>query len=1676
MELDSLFDDGSAPLEELFPPPSVNKGLPEGTVRDRASKLSIISSPVRNPVLTYQTLIAEHQEGIDSTQKSIEGEIKQRQNQYDLKAVTEILSDPTVPLEQKDRVLRIYNGQKTAPPDVDKELMIQEAAKAPTKPNNPESEVKQFKLSEELDAIHRSASEQQQIMNGFMATLDSQGSKAFLDVMENTFVPFASNKIAAQAVERMKKTGEYSSPHSFIRNFLALGGTIDELNSVYRNMPPEKQVEFVKGLASAYQNTTSILSNKNDYAKFVQMLDITDAGGYGGWNKLLDNVSPFLDVIGMGAFVAGLKTARKAKNIPSAPARVAETPAAPPATPARTAQEAPQSLFKPKTVPTPPVDVAGRSRALDDLFEQRASMLGDSSGLAARGDVRQMQTELNSLKAPTKDNPQYEDALADYNATKLRLEQQIEANKSAAKNEQSLADIDSRIEALQKELEATPAFAQTKLVEAMQRVEWNNLKGVNNPTSTGRLMGAVNPDAGRKLHASVVMAPDDELSVAMFGANRVDTIAHDILPQVTQVGGKVDAKIANLDDGFKNLLLNDEIVQASKMSEGLGLTDKERADLFANTKRDFRYATGLEMNAAMSSFSKNQKNGAFVHSGVYGLPDGGWGDAVSAMEQAKYAFRKYGITEDKITLLQRKGNEFVPVDKNRIPEGPGEYYARVDIEHSFDISDVASPEALDVKRNVFDRIPGLVWNTKGSMNRYVFDTASTLNPTLTRAASVADDKSAYLDRLMLELANDAAVPYRALSADGRRRVDEYMIKANLQGIKTTDANMVAEGLNDAEREVVKKWRRFWDNHFYLENYDLVRTLNSQGYELLDNGTDKFFAKQVKAINAVPTEVNRIYDPTVGNVVDVTRQDLKTLYDNTGFVAKLRRPEVIDGELVEYIKIRNTPTEYPRKINENDSVLNYRDGYFQISYKAPRFVDEIYTDAYGRKITRAVAVAGDSLEAESFAKRMRATDATKQYVVRGDQNALIRSSDEYWDLNSVSGRIAQRHRGKTLEDASGMNHLGDHGYVMDPAEASIKAAHSIAGRTMMRPVLDNMKGRFVQQYGHMLQPNAYGQIEFPNSVNKLGIKGVFSSKEIADARTAWEAINYWENGYLNMVNQAMKGTWNAIGEALSGSAKKGSKTAAVVERQVNKLAESNDVTSIAKSTAFTAYIGTNPLRQYIIQPIGITRLISYSGPQFAIDAIKSAKNLTMNHTLGLKPIERGLYDFVKESGLLDAVDKSNLVRGALVDAAERSNKAVRIGAQALNIPRKMGFDTAERFNLITHLTAVYNKYKRNGFDVSDYDVRAKMQAEARALTLEMNRAGDMVYNQGSGSFLLQFLQVPHKAFLQYTNRKIPKEVRNRLIIGDMILYGAPAVLVHQLYNYDWMPENPKLAEVVKDGMLSTLMNASYRNMMGPDQRKIDLSTIDPRSLDGWVAFYDALMEDGLSKAILNSPAGSLSMRDGGKLQEVVATMSRFFSPLDNQETNAERFYDLALEVARISSGFDNAEKALIMLKTGQELDKMGNTVREKATKLDAIAKAFGFSSYDQTALIKLSMKASKDERKLREQGAEQYKAFKRYITDRIERGETDVEWAQNVIGWVMHSYADAPQMEKIIMEEFRKDFQGRDVQFVKGLMRLSGHKDLDDVRGYVMSSPLSDEQKKQILDDLNYVNSYRESEE
>ena len=1608
-------------LEDLVATDLPPLALPKASVRNRAATTAMLTGNPDKAVENYQAMMLEGEGGKSSMQKDFQAGILKATKDVDMQGIMSMLGDPKVSFDDKQRIVKGVKGSQFLSDSGT--ILHSNSLAAPSKGENAEQESSRISAADSIREIYDARSQIQGLVNAHGASLRNPDAGTVGEMAALWVMPFGNSVSTAKINKGINPT---QSLWQTIKGFVAPGTTVANIRAQLENLPPAQRMEFTrKTLDSIKDNSGIIFGNDNQFAQWEKASAIFEEGGYGTFQEWADNISPILDVVGLGQVIRGsAKGAKAASKESKAAARVAPT---------------------------------------DAVIKAEWGLADESTGAAGRMSSREIAEPdlVNLTRIKRKEVGPYTGPTVTGPAQTELMNPQL---KLGVNSRQVGINMDDQI----------------------QRIESNSIIRQENPASPANIVQQANPEKARAIHEAVIKSSSDEVAEAFYGTNKSQAIINDVFPQVVTESGAVTAKVADIGRNLrKELQVSDEVIDMIHDTGATYYTRAEKAAVSANLVNDFKSAEGFVVNDAETGFSI--VGGRVKIDAMYGTAEGGFLKAEDAMAQALFALRNTGVPAADITLMKKQGLDYVPTTLEEVSGIDGSYKIRISSYSDITPSSVHSFESIDVKRNIFDSIPGLVSDRKGSLARYLMDAASMLPSVITGPAVVAVDGVSKFEKLMLSEAAKFSDAFVTFSKDRKAAVNSYITEANYNGIAYDKVDLMARGFDGAEIKALGDWRNFWDGHFYLENYDAVRTLDAQGYRMFKNAKTELYVKPVPENQ----NIGRFYDPATDSVISHTQAAGDALYKSGGTYAKLRRPADFNGSTVEYMIVRNTPTEYTRKFNSTDSVLNYRDGYFQLQYKKnAKFVDEVDGD-----VTRTVAVAGDSLEATAFASRMKAADPSKDYKVRGDIKGLRRDGDEWWDINSASGRIAQRQRGKLLQDASGLNHLGDGSYIVNPVDSAVRAAKSISGRTVNRPMLEAAKARFVSQFGDMLSSNGAGGKGWPSNVDGITTKGEFTTKQLRDARTAYEYINYLENGYINTIDDVVKAGFNAIASILGKYSAGGSKVAAKLERGALLASEATLSTSL-KSGVYLTYIVSNIFRQWIVQPHQAGRMLAYNPVGFANGGIMKLAVGYASTDLALPGFTRvfgkgfellgdvtriktphldhdGFYKFIKSSGLLDSVDKSNLVRGTLLDAADTSNPIARnISKYAVTPARKIGFDVGEMANLLLHSAAVFERRVRKGENLGDLVKRDEAYSEIRALSGDMNFAGDMPYNQTSPAMLMQFMQVGHKMMLQATNRRLSVADRFKLVALDMIMFGSPAVAVASWLNEDILPEDPVAREALVWGLEAAMLNKSL-SALADRPVSLDISALSPYDLSGWKEFFTHIATGGPVKAILSSPAGTLFMKDGGRVRTAIDSMSRFFGFSEDMDETPESALQVAKEVAKVLSGVNNLTKAQMILDTGKTWDKTGRLTDEGLGVTEAVAMVFGFPTTTTRDMFKSIKENGADVKAHKERVTQDIKAIMAYYTTALATDNADPQWITKVAGKVLKTYKNDPVAHEIMDVEITKALRSKDQILIDSMMKVIDIPSLGSTRDRIMRLPVSEEQRQQLLRITEDVENIRE---
>lgn len=1633
--------------------------IPDRALNVEAATLSLLEQDDNAGVNNYsqfQNIPRDQKvEWLSSKQDSV----KSRYDAFVRSGLTSILADTKIPPNQRVSILEQSPNTKYAPDD-SAAILKQAGAIAPSAGETDRGAAIRTTLAEQALKSWQYIYQKQEATNAALAKIDGTAEKV-IDTLSMFLVPLqdsiVAGKIAADTGGSIKRAT--ALPGSFIQ----------DMNKQFLGMNPDERLVFAKSIAEIVQKNSGILSSSNQLRVESLLENILNEKGMSNGEVAFTNIMNLLDLVGVGVSAKSLVKAggKAAANMTARRAEAEAKLASSKDWFSRTGRDIPMEapptpeLSGEATVSTP--QVSKNAKDVKALQEQLLAAKERSKGMLSRDEYEEARSSLSAVKnnkevLPARATPADVEAFYARKQEQKRvveeLQTRVNTHEDAVKATDEIGDLQNKIEKLQASDHLVDA-PKSALASAIDRAYVNGMVATTHPRAPANILSSVNFEKGQTLYAHVVMDETGQMAEALHGTTRTEAIVSQISPQFTDELGKVTQKMDNPERVWRKLLSEGMGEIVNNVRDGIRYTPSELAAARSNVVKDFTDATGMELNDAMTSIQYNGDRITFK--GTYTNGQGGWASSEDALSQARYAMKNRSIADDDIELLRLEGDDFVPVKKEAVVGQEGVYAIRINVDEFITDKDVTKAattktgkettnpawDALDVKRNWIDRFFGTGKNKHGSVHQHLFEPNSSLHKTITGSFAVAEDKSSIIQNALLNQFKQFSDKYVKLDKVMKGRVDDYIIEANVRQLPF-DYTAVRNQFPEHVADMLQDWRNAWDGMWMLENFDVMRSLNIEGYQMFKHAN---IEAVVRKASSGFTDA-KIYDPATDTISKLTEADRKALKANGGYIGEFRAPMNLNGQEVSYMIVRNTPTEYARVFNNQDRILNYRHGYYQVSYKAPRFIEE--TDGV-TGLKKVVQVTGSTKRAQEIIDRLKLSNPNNEYRHHRDERKIDRNRDVYWELNSSFGRIAQRHRGKLLEDTVGMQYTDAADFIANPVDSAVRASMSMGGRIAMRDALTTAKNRFIHQYSELLT-EGFPRM-FPASLDQIYKKGDIDTKELADARTTWNYINSMENGYINAMDEAFKMGFNHLAD-LAGL--KGFET---VEKILNNASEIN-VTGNVKGAVFGAYMASHPMRQWLIQGAQGARLAGYSG--IHLPKVWKIMAEGLDKTTDFRK-------FMDETGMIQSLHRNNLVRGTLLEAAGRQSVTGRMADKAMQTLRKVGFDLGEGMNTYAAGAAVWERYAREGKDLADATVRSEMHREIRAVNRNMNRAGDMPYNNNFLALLFTYAQVPHKFALQWADRTLMPKDRARLIATDLTMWGLPAGVGAWVANQDFMQEFPELKEIVEDGVNSFMVNHALTSAYG-DTVNIDWSSMAPYDLSRFGDIAVGMVGDkNWGQLISESPAGRvLGLGIDSRLGFAVKTTAKWMTELTSDDIHTKNIGDVVDAWARISSGWTSYQEAVMMYNLGMVVDKQGRIVDDSTNLPEVAARVLGFGTRDTKKYYETTMAANDTIKKAQQNGKDMVKESMMMIRH-TTKGDMMGPEAIQLYTQLMSSRKNFPNEEtyKAFLSSAIAELKTpANQKLMKTLFMNIVPENMDDMVKYTNGAPLSPEAKEAGLAALN----------
>ncbi len=1213
------------------------------------------------------------------------------------------------------------------------------------------------------------------------------------------------------------------------------------------------------------------------------------------------------------------------------------------------------------------------------------------------------------------------------------------------------------------------------------------------PAAPSQVLAETSPETARVVHAEVVFDSSDEIAQAMYGTNRTEALAKDKLPEPARQADTVPNKVK-----MEPYAKEEDAIRTQRTLDGRSYYSE--ADLLRHKDRlvdSFDKVEGFVPHHAAMTL-RTLENGNTLYTIPFKPIDTGYRTADRAVENALYALRSYGATADDLTLFRRTPDGYVETTtkelsglselrkgfqkkKKKIPAELKEldYVVALKYEDAVNPADIVASQPWITKRNWLDRLGfGTGRAEQGSLQQHFLDPASYLPPELTRPASAGVDKAVHLRKLYVDMFNEQFVqPFQRLSKDRKTAVEEYIKDANLNEIKFSTTDLRARGFDTDEIKILEGWRRAQDQLWYAANADLAQTLRARGFSIYTDTHGTHLVVKQSNRNQVSAQT-QFYNSATNTVETMSKSDLDDFYNKGGTLGRLSEPTKIGNDYVEYVKVVGTPNGgYLRAIKSDEVVLHYRDGYYPTMYDANWFVEKIVKTSSG-DVTKVVSTARNGEDARHALKQLRATAGKdERFEVRAD-----RRETEYAEMNENSWKIAvnsnmssQKVRGERLTDASVDLHKMGHTNLVDPLEATARQIGALSERVVMRDYFEAVKKRWVDQYFDELglPLDKYGQKYFPDNVDQIVKNPETSGKLVSDAKSTFNYIHSLQNGWANTIDNATKAVFNFIADTLDAGKHP------ILEKWARDSSKGS-LPSAAKAAAFKLYLAANPMRQALIQGHQSVQLFAIA-PKYMMGGIQKDWYRLSRASMGYKKDKEALemWKELERSGLREAVDANNLVRQntlRLVDSTV-GQKAGRVVNAPFAVGQKVGFDVGERWVLYTAwLAQRHLKLKEKGGKALtrfDYD---EIHGKARAFTYDMNRAGDMPYNQNTLSVIAQFLQVPHKAILQpLFNRSLSRQQRGQLLAWNTAMYGVPTGGIFGTWFYNNVEEGPT-RDALEHGLEDLLLNRVVTATTG-EKQSIDWGDLSPVNAYGLYETMHGMFTSDLLNVVAESPSASLLFGNNPRLTNAMQTTARWIVPAWNYEDPELqiKYTDVAIAFANTMSGASNAFKGVYALESNKFRSSLGNVTDEDVTKYEATMKGvFGLRTHDETARQEVMQRIYKGQDKAFTETDVTiwYNELKRMITRRgMNPNEVDI--AQRILseGYRVFSF-DKVEFRNQLHRAIQNDVKNNGINIYEDLRRMANLQNTEEVRTLVNMLPKTD-----VRDSINrWIDALEESAE
>ena len=1224
----------------------------------------------------------------------------------------------------------------------------------------------------------------------------------------------------------------------------------------------------------------------------------------------------------------------------------------------------------------------------------------------------------------------------------------------------------------------------------LDRARANWTRGSKSSASPAEMAVNTNVDKAKNFNEALSEGGED-VATAVYGTDRSSAMIDDVMPDPIDASGTVKNKVSNVDSVVS------EIEAIQRASGRTQITDAERATARELVINKIKKGSTDEVSfrSTMSQFGAVDESARFNYSAVYGATDtAGWVNVEEGVEQVLFANRNIGAVEDDLIFLARSPNlgDYVQVTKeeSRLFD---DILIQMNRTHEIDYKDVKYLSGEDAKLVTSSLLDRGIPSASGKISGHVKVMESTFESFISIPVLAAAEKGNLIGDVLKGRIKHFTTQLKGLTEGQVTRVDDYLRRANLEGIPFDTKELRGLGWSSKEIDTVASFRQFYDDIWELENKIEVQALRADGFGKISLGEgSEFLGKPVGRVEAGLD--GAFYHPKTGEILGLP--ELSKLGDEFSGQILYELPSAVKSADMEFSHILIDEQNW-RGLRDFDTVKAYRAGYYTVDYTNPVFIRKTIKTSTGER-TVAVATAETTSAAEREVARLAAQNADSNVTYFSSANVKNKTTMKR-QVDTEHGRYEMKFRGERLASANGASDEALRAPIKDPLSSMISSADKVSSRLAMIDVENTMRSRFLAAYKEVLP-----QGQMPDRAEDIIATKSGQGKLVADAKVMFNWMESQRRVDTNLVDRAFQESLTSFAESIGVKSMevKGqlSSGAATLEKATRKLA-SHEPVMLVKTAVYKVLVALAPPRQLTlavadslktlpIAPLYVSsgKLISDSQAMLATHlGIKgAAKALTLRYNRTQPQIDQMLKEF-KMSGLNAGIEKQIAVQSGVKTSAKEISLSESVKVKGV-VPRiasaagakrdgriqavseratikgvvdtaeQAGFKTAERLqNTANWLAFRQAKVTQTGrFNLTKVELDT-VTAEARHFAYSMTKEAAPSYNKEALAGVLQFISVIQKGISLtlpqlFGGSKILTPFQKVKLNGFLLAtYGV--ALTQGLDEQLMKIEDKQERETYRGGLLW----AAIYNSTGAS---LSTKNLNPADYAGFLERVRQVANGEWAKA---SPALGLANR----FKKNAEVAMGLFGEVGNDVFEMTTGEKAITQMRALSEFFPAASKfwnAKMIQRTKRSASQYNYTKDEQLTLAEINFKKFSWTTREEEDSF-LIRRLAMDSFKEKEQDVKSLIGYLRSVAamSGLSNDELAFKMDQSRLFW--SAYRDDKVANDLAKKELKKLFTQDDKAY-KSLVNMLGIMEKEEMEGIRNVAPLNESERANITDLIN----------